>query len=65
MGGWRGGQAEYNLVPYADFNCLVLPKDDNNLWRNMLDCAMLSDSQACATQPLHAQWWLRCDAHHT
>ena len=55
MGGWRGGQAEYNLVPYADFNCLVLPKNDNNLMRSMLDCAMLSDSRAHTRQPLQAQ----------
>lgn len=25
MGGWDGGQTEYILVPWADFNCLVLP----------------------------------------
>ncbi len=25
MGGWVGGQAEYVLVPYADFNLLKLP----------------------------------------
>jgi glutathione-independent formaldehyde dehydrogenase len=27
MGGWDGGQAEYVLVPYADFNLLKLPAD--------------------------------------
>ena len=27
MGGWKGGQAEYVMVPYADFNLLLLPKD--------------------------------------
>ena len=25
MGPWRGGQAEYLQVPFADFNCLALP----------------------------------------
>ena len=27
MGGWQGGQAEYVLVPFADFSALKLPKD--------------------------------------
>jgi glutathione-independent formaldehyde dehydrogenase len=27
MGPWDGGQAEYLLVPWADFNCLRLPED--------------------------------------
>src|ERR1035437_1162370 len=27
MGPYRGGQAEYLRVPYADFNCLKLPPD--------------------------------------
>ncbi|WP_147195660.1 glutathione-independent formaldehyde dehydrogenase [Pantoea sp. MBD-2R] len=27
MGPWQGGQAEVLRVPWADFNCLVLPKD--------------------------------------
>ena len=26
MGPWPGGQAEYLKVPFADFNCLTLPK---------------------------------------
>lgn len=25
MGPYRGGQAQYIRVPYADFNCLTLP----------------------------------------
>src|ERR687883_539630 len=28
MGGWVGGQAEYVMVPYADFNLLKSPKKD-------------------------------------
>jgi len=41
MGGWQGGQAEYVLVPYADWNCLVLPKDVSPDY--IKDLAMLSD----------------------
>ena len=32
MGGWIGGQAEYVLVPYADFNLLKFPDRDRR-WR--------------------------------
>ena len=28
MGGWVGGQAEYVMVPYADFNLLKFPDPD-------------------------------------
>ena len=28
MGGWIGGQAEYVMVPYADFNLLPFPDRD-------------------------------------
>src|SRR5678815_3259169 len=28
MGGWRGGQAEYVMVPYADWNLLPFPDKD-------------------------------------
>ena len=40
MGPYEGGQAEYLRVPYADFNCLVLP-DDAQEKEN--DYVMLSD----------------------
>jgi glutathione-independent formaldehyde dehydrogenase len=30
MGPWKGGQAEYLRVPYADFNCLKLPAGDEH-----------------------------------
>jgi glutathione-independent formaldehyde dehydrogenase len=30
MGPWTGGQAEYLKVPYADFNCLKLPKGNEH-----------------------------------
>ncbi len=39
MGPYRGGQAEYLRVPFADFNCLQLPKGDE--FEN--DFAMLAD----------------------
>jgi glutathione-independent formaldehyde dehydrogenase len=39
MGPYRGGQAEYLRVPYADFNLLTLPEGDEH--EN--DFAMLSD----------------------
>ena len=41
MGGWQGGQAEYVLVPHADFQALVLPKEQAK--EHILDLAMLSD----------------------
>src|SRR5262249_27511066 len=42
MGGWVGGQAEYVLVPYADFNCLRFPDREQAL-EKILDLTMLSD----------------------
>src|ERR1700710_719686 len=42
MGGWVGGQAEYVLVPYADFNCLKFP-DKAQAMEKILDLTMLSD----------------------
>lgn len=42
MGGWVGGQAEYVLVPYADWNLLKFPDRDQAL-EKVLDLAMLSD----------------------
>src|SRR6201991_4162669 len=42
MGGWVGGQAEYVLVPYADFNCLKFP-DKEQAMEKILDLTMLSD----------------------
>jgi glutathione-independent formaldehyde dehydrogenase len=42
MGGWVGGQAEYVLVPYADFNCLKFPDRDQAL-EKITDLTMLSD----------------------
>jgi glutathione-independent formaldehyde dehydrogenase len=42
MGGWVGGQAEYVLVPYADWNLLVFPDKDQALAK-IMDLAMLSD----------------------
>jgi glutathione-independent formaldehyde dehydrogenase len=42
MGGWPGGQAEYAMVPYADWNALVFPDRDQAMER-ILDLAMLAD----------------------
>jgi glutathione-independent formaldehyde dehydrogenase len=42
MGGWVGGQANYVLVPYADWNLLKFPDRDQAL-EKMMDLTMLSD----------------------
>src|SRR5438874_4923445 len=42
MGGWVGGQAEYVLVPYADFNLLKFP-DKNQAMAKIKDLTLLSD----------------------
>ncbi|MCU1562301.1 MAG: formaldehyde dehydrogenase, glutathione-independent [Arthrobacter sp.] len=42
MGGWVGGQANYVLVPYADWNLLKFPDKDQAM-EKILDLAMLSD----------------------
>ncbi|SDL08817.1 glutathione-independent formaldehyde dehydrogenase [Arthrobacter sp. ov407] len=42
MGGWVGGQANYVLVPYADWNLLKFPDKDRAL-EKIMDLAMLSD----------------------
>lgn len=42
MGGWVGGQSEYVMVPYADFQLLVFPDRDRAM-EKILDLTMLSD----------------------
>jgi glutathione-independent formaldehyde dehydrogenase len=42
MGGWVGGQAEYVMVPYADFNLLKFPDRDQALAK-IKDLTLLSD----------------------
>jgi glutathione-independent formaldehyde dehydrogenase len=42
MGGWVGGQAEYVMVPYADWNLLPFPDRDQAM-EKILDLTMLSD----------------------
>ena len=42
MGGWVGGQAEYVVVPYADWNLLKFPDRDQAM-EKILDLTMLSD----------------------
>lgn len=42
MGGWVGGQAEYVMVPYADFNLLKFPDYDQGM-EKIKDLTLLSD----------------------
>ena len=42
MGGWVGGQAEYVMVPYADFNLLKFPDKDQAM-EKIGDLTLLSD----------------------
>ncbi len=42
MGGWVGGQAQYVMVPYADFNLLKFPDKDQAMAK-IRDLTMLSD----------------------
>src|SRR5882762_10386929 len=42
MGGWVGGQAEYVMVPYADFNLLKFP-DKAQALEKIKDLTLLSD----------------------
>ena len=42
MGGWVGGQAEFALVPYADWNLLKFP-DKEQAMEKIVDLTMLSD----------------------
>jgi glutathione-independent formaldehyde dehydrogenase len=42
MGGWIGGQAEYVMVPYADFNLIPFP-DKEQAMSKIKDLTMLSD----------------------
>jgi glutathione-independent formaldehyde dehydrogenase len=42
MGGWVGGQADYVMVPYADFNLLKFPNKDQAMAK-IRDLTMLSD----------------------
>ena len=42
MGGWVGGQAEYCMVPYADFNLLKFPDREQAL-EKIQDLTLLSD----------------------
>ena len=42
LGGWLGGQAEYVLIPYADFNLLKFPDREQAL-EKILDLTLVSD----------------------
>lgn len=41
LGPFRGGQAEYLQVPFADFNCVVLPGEPDDQWED--DFVLLAD----------------------
>ncbi len=43
MGGWVGGQAEYVMVPYADFNLLKFPVSREKAMEKIEDLTLLSD----------------------
>ena len=55
MGGWVGGQAEYVLVPYADWNVLKFPDKDQAM-EKILDLTMLSDIFPTVTPAPTAPW---------
>ena len=42
LGGWQAGQADYMLVPYADWNLLKFPDKDQAMAK-ILDLSLLSD----------------------
>jgi glutathione-independent formaldehyde dehydrogenase len=42
MGGWEGGQADFVMVPFADFNLIKIP-DREKAMEKILDLTMLSD----------------------
>ena len=42
LGGWQGGQSEYTMIPYADFNLLKFP-DKERAMEKILDLALVSD----------------------
>lgn len=42
MGGWVGGQSDYVMVPYADFNLLKFP-DNDQAKEKIADLTLLSD----------------------
>ena len=42
LGGWQGGQAEYMMVPWADFQLLKFPDEDEAL-EKIRDLTLLSD----------------------
>lgn len=42
LGGWQGGQSDYLMVPYADWNLLKFP-DKEQAMEKMQDLAFLSD----------------------
>ena len=58
MGGWVGGQAEYVMVPYADFNLLKFPDRDQAMAK-IKDLTLLSDIFPRVTTALSPRAWGR------
>jgi len=53
MGGWHGGQAEYVMVPYADWNALRY-EDRDQAMEKILDLFNLAQRpQVCQFQCQH------------
>ncbi len=42
LGGWQGGQSDYLMVPYADWNLLPFPDKDQAM-EKIRDLTLLSD----------------------
>jgi hypothetical protein len=42
-GMWQGGQANYVLVPFADFNLLALPYKRELIYEKIADLSLLTD----------------------
>jgi glutathione-independent formaldehyde dehydrogenase len=56
MGPYRGGQAEYLRVPFADFNCLKLPgREDDELEDDFVLLADIFPTAWHATEQAHVQ----------
>ena len=55
MGPYNGGQAEYLRVPYADFNCLVLPEDAREKEDDYVMLADIFPTGWHATELAHVQ----------
>jgi glutathione-independent formaldehyde dehydrogenase len=51
MGGWIGGQADYVMVPFADFNLLRLGRDSAQAMDKILVSSMRAELERRAGFP--------------